>query len=255
MAVGVTSAQAAFTGVLIQETGASDATQTTLRVWAMFDGPGVDISASPPSLPGGNDNIVLDTTLVDINTSVGTFFVPNTIIGPSIRWLAGLNDNGSWGVIGGLNAFTDPINTTPGADIGGALGNGAANNFGNGQGWRNDNPPNNGGQAGSGPQPTGTTDFGLLLFQFVIAGRAGDNTINSFSPVGTGIFNDQFGNPVTDTTVDGLGFLSGFFQIGTRNPDKPLVHRITFGSGPVIPTPGSLALFGLAGLAAARRRR
>lgn len=253
LAVGVSSAQAAFTGILMQEDAARSAAAsvqygtatTVLRVWAMFDGPGSQVAS-----PGGNSNLVLNTFGVDINLDpLGPrMFAPGGALGitPNGGIIPG---DFSFGTIGAENFDAlNPIAIDPGTSI-------TNFNFGNGGGFRNDNPPNGHGEAGFGPQPVGSPDFGLLLFQLVIKGDAADGSFNTFGAVNTGIFLDQNGNKVTDTFVDGFGILSGTFNVAVRDPQTPLTHRIQFGSAPAVPTPGSLALFGLAGLAAARRRR
>jgi|GEM_PF-1561991 len=266
LAVGVTSAQAAFTGILVEEADSAAASAalggaavTVLRVYAMYDGLG-----QQTALPGGDANLTLNTFGTNIDLKQGTYqvsFVPlfpgDPNPSPNILPITGFAGTpfawGSYGTIG-TDAANADLAIDPGTDVANALGQGnAATNFGNGGGWRNGNPPNNLGLARSGAQPT-SGGFGTLLFQLSILGVQGNGTLSAFSGVSGAIFLDANGNKVTDTVADGLGFLNGSFNVASRDVQTPITHRVVFGSG-VIPTPGSLALFGLAGLAAVRRRR
>lgn len=268
LAVGASAAQAAVTGVRIIEGDSAAASAalgqaaTVLRIFAEFDGPG-----QIAGLPNNAANHVLSMTRVDFSVKQpGTSFSQQTdnfglglggVIAPTVGALNPAFGNVRWDSYGSLGydpdeGVEDPrrasISLEPGtsesttAYVGGIF-NAEANN---GVGVARTNAGN----------PFSANS--VFLWQLVILGTQGDGSFNSFavSP-GEGSATVVDGIPEVEIALNAGGLLQGGFSFGTRSSPVPFLFNVTFtqGDDPVIPTPGAIALFGLAGLSAARRRR
>jgi len=222
LAISASAAQAAFVGIEFVEgnsvaaaAGGAGAGAITFQLFAVFDGAG-----------DGAINTVLSTGFSNINTvGGGTFFnVPTGGGGadtPPSNFFAGIVPDlafDTWGTIG-ANRSDDPggsgVSTDPDAAI-------TATNIAGG--WFNSSPPSNvGAAAANGALSTG---FGTLLFNITISTPDAGASVASITSL-----------------------ISGSLSIFEQVPGGALEHAV------VIPTPGAMALFGIAGLAATRRRR
>ena len=256
LAITATAAQGSFTGIrMIGNDAAVNAAASAaigqsaivLRVYAAFDGLG-DVNATPgtPAADAALLNVALSSSFSNINVTNGTFFqdslgsdTPSPSgffpIQPSLEF-------DSFATVGEFNSDVTNISAEPGSSE-------STTNYTGG--WFNANPPNGLGNAVT----LADGSFGVVLFQFTILGStAGSNGLDNFGakgPLGT----DPQGAPQDETTVFN-DYLSGTFTTFSKNPGVPIRHIITLTKGaPPIPTPGTLALFGIAGLAATRRRR
>jgi len=83
----------------------------------------------------------------------------------------------------------------------------------------------------------------------------GNTTLQGTSPIGTDPANPLDGLPWTWNAFDEDGIASIELRfIGTKEQGLGVAFD-NFSSGPLVPTPGALALFGIGGIAATRRRR
>ena len=225
------SASAAFTGYVVTSTNVTSGANalTVYTLWARFNGPtdtvlnAYNIAAVGGSSLSGfwhKDNAYYNSGV--LSQEFGTW-------NPSQTGSVTLNRPfDSYLTIGGLATPTNTTNADP-SWVSGGSGTGAGDSRSwnrpdipnNGtSGWFNSNPPNNQGRVGL----TGNTATDVRLGQFVLSqgheGRTYSLTI--------GYNNGVAGSPVQ--------FGDGQFSFG------------------VIPTPGAIALLGLAGLAGRRRR-
>jgi len=225
------SASAAFTGYVVTSTNVTSGANalTVYTLWARFNGPtdtvlnAYNIAAVGGSSLSGfwhKDNAYYNSGV--LSQEFGTW-------NPSQTGSVTLNRPfDSYLTIGGLATPTNTTNADP-SWVSGGSGTGAGDSRSwnradipnNGtSGWFNSNPPNNQGRVGG----AGNTATDVRLGQFVLSqgheGRTYSLTI--------GYNNGVPGSPVQ--------FGDGQFSFG------------------VIPTPGAIALLGLAGLAGRRRR-
>lgn len=263
LAVGATSAQAAVLGVRIVEGDSAGAAAalgqaaTVLRIYAEFDGPGQVLG-----LPNNAANHVLSMTRVDFSVKqpgtsfnqAGAPFGANVIApDPAFFGFDPKLEFDSYGSIGfdpneGIDARRAALGIEPGSTE-------STNAFFGG--IFNSDPPNGLGVARNNTlNPSGANS--TFLWQLVILGVQGDGTFEAFgaSP-GEASATVVFGIPEVEIAVNAGGLLQGGFSFGTRSSPVPFLFNVAFtqGTDPEIPTPGAIALFGLAGLSAARRRR
>ena len=217
LAISASAAQAAFTGVSFVE-GDSAAATAAIGSNATV----IQIFATFDGAGDGLNNTVVSTSFVNITPVSGTFFQQTTFGGdtpPNANLFPAFPDV-EFDTFGTIGAFDDSgdgaaISAEPGTTM---------DDMSIVGGFFNSNPPNNIGAATM--QSDGT--FGTLLFQITVLDGA--------------------------STLVGSDLLSGEFTIFAFDPDNPQVPA-EFHVNIDIPTPGSLALFGIAGLAATRRRR
>ena len=221
------SASATFTGYVVTSQAASNSGQslTVYTVWARFNGP-TDTVLNAFNLAGvagssmtgfwHKDNAYYNSGI--LSQEFGTWNPSQTGSVPNNRPFD------SYLTIGGLANPTNTTNADPSWTSG---GNADARSWNrpdlptNGTlGWFNSNPPNVQGRVGQ----AGNTATDVRLGQFVVAGS--DTAARSFT------LTLGYNNGVAGSAV----------QFATS----------TFGWG--VPTPGAIALLGLAGLAGRRRR-
>ena len=254
LAITATAAQGSFTGMRMLHNAADDAAASAaigqnavvLRLYAAFDGMG-DVNATPgtPAADAALLNVALSSSFGNITVTNGTFHqevqgfgntTPGVPTDPAKIW-------DTFGTVGALNIGVPGASSLalePGTDETTTNWHG---------GVFNADPPNGLGNAVS----LSSGDFGVLLFQFVIVGSTpgpnGFETFGAKGPLGT----DAQGAPLDSTTLFN-DYLTGVVTTFSKNPGVPIRHDVIFSKG-TIPTPGTLALFGIAGLAATRRRR
>ena len=232
LAVAGTSQAAYVGGGLVSldswNTAASTAwgTQVTVfRMYAAFDGTSTT-EDTVNSVFGAN--LTFAANLSQTPGPFGSNVAPNS-------GFFGFDQTLQWDSYVSIGLLTDT--TTVGGD-GDGINFGPASLTG---GWFNSSPPNLIGQA----QPDGTFGTGLnlvFLGQFTVMGDFGGLRADLVDIRSDG----NFGNA-------GGVITQGTFNMGINSQDNPTAggpEGIQF-----VPTPGAVALFGLAGLTAARRRR
>ncbi len=215
LAVGASAANAAFLGATIVEGDSAGASAVLGQAATVLN-----IYAAFDGAGDGQANTVVSTSFVNINLLSGTFYQDafGGVTPPNAAFfpLAPSLQYDSFGTIGA------PDNSGPGAAISTepGTGEGATNYSG---GWFNSNPPNG---VGAASVDLGGGQFGTLLFQLTIIGGS-----------------EQGAQTITE-------LISGSMSVFTQGDGVAVENFVKF-----VPTPGALALFGVAGLAATRRRR
>lgn len=217
LAVAASSANAAFLGATLVEGDSAAASAalgqaaTVIQIYAAFDGMG-----------DGQNNTVLSTSFVNINTVSGTFYQDalGTLLPPNGAFfpIAPSLQFDTYGTIGaptsdapgGAGIATEPGTSESATNVSG--------------GWFNSNPPSN---VGAASVDLGDGTFGTLLFSLTLTGVGESGS----------------------TTITDL--ISGSMSIFTQGQGQAVENLVKF----AVPTPGAMALFGVAGLAATRRRR
>jgi len=219
LAISASAAQAAFTGVAYVE-GDSAAASTAIGSAATV----IQIFAVADGPGDGLFNTAVSTSFVNITPVSGTFFQSafGTDLPPNAAFFPLAPDLmfDTFGTVGAADNSGDgaAISEEPGSamDTTSIVG-----------GFFNSNPPNNIGAA----TDMGDGTFGTLLFQITVLGGGSGATVGPLEAMLNGEFT--------------------LFSFDPDNPQVPAELHVNIN----VPTPGSLALFGIAGLAATRRRR
>ncbi len=210
------NANAAFIGAAVVEGDSAGASAVLGQAATVLN-----VYATFDGIGDGSVNTVVSTSFVNINAVSGTFYQDafGGLTPPNAAFfpLAPTLQYDSFGTIGA------PTNAGPGAAISTEPGTAASDtNFSGG--WFNSNPPN---AVGGASVDLGNGTFGTLLFQFTLLGL-GETGANAVSEL-----------------------LSGSFSVYTQAPGEAIENPVKL----IVPTPGAMALFGVAGLATLRRRR
>lgn len=216
LAVGASAANAAFVGATIVE-GNSAAASAALGQAATV----LNVYAAFDGMGDGQVNTVLSTSFVNINAVSGTFYQDalGGLLPPNSLFFP-VVPTLQWDSYGTIGAATQQ--SPGGANISTEPGTAeSATNYTGG--WFNANPPSN---AGAASVDLGDGTFGTLLFQLTLIGL-GENGAVEISDL-----------------------ISGSMSVFTQGQGQAVENLVKF-----VPTPGALALFGVAGLAATRRRR